>query len=590
MRMWEILLGATARYRWMLTAGILTMWLTGYTQTEFRGFWVDGFNEGFHTPEQVDTLLRRVRAAKLNAVIVQMRKRGDAHYFSPLEPFATQQQAGFDALAYLIEKAHGESPRIEVHVWVNSHPIWPGSSWPSDPKHILNRFPEVQTEDYEGKRITEVGYGGDWGHPLYHEWFTRVVLDIVRRYDIDGIHFDYIRYTGERWGYNPVSVARFHRRYGREGKPDPTDPLWKQWRRDQVTAVVRKIYAQATALKPHLKVSAALITWGDGPQNTDDWVNRSAYRAVFQDWQGWLKEGILDMAIPMVYYNEANPRYAEFFRRWATFLKDHQHGRIGVVGIGNYLNTIENTLKQVEFARQPSPSGNRVYGVNFFSYAATTGSGSEEGSHRYEEAFYTALGDYFGEWVPTPPMPWKRSPTTGHLMGTVLNATDFSPVDGATVEVYQAGSLVRTLTTDGNGFFAAVHLPAGVYALTVRVEGLPAQQVSQVWVAPGMGVNLPLLVGETPVLALRRVESVADLPDDVEVILLGKIVAQDWLSSEQPLIVRDALSEATVQVQLAAPSVPLLQGERVAVRGKLQTLPNGTRILAHATVKWLGAF
>jgi uncharacterized lipoprotein YddW (UPF0748 family) len=320
------------RRGWTLVAGIaMTMALT-QAQAEFRGFWVDGFNEGFHTPEQVDTLLQRVRAAQMNAVIVQMRKRGDAHYLSPLEPFATQQQSGFDALAYLIQKAHGEAPRLEVHVWVNCHPIWPGSGWPNDPKHILNRSPEIQTEDYDGNRITAVGYGGDWGHPLYHEWFTKVVLDIVRRYEIDGIHFDYIRYTGERWGYNPVSVARFNRRYGRTGKPDPTDPLWSQWRRDQVSAVVRKIYAQATTLKPPLKVSAALITWGDGPQTSDDWVNRSAYRAVFQDWQGWLKEGILDMAIPMVYYDESNPSRAAFFRNWATFLKDHQHGRIGVVG------------------------------------------------------------------------------------------------------------------------------------------------------------------------------------------------------------------------------------------------------------------
>ncbi len=74
-------------------AGIaMTIALT-QAQAEFRGFWVDGFNEGFHTPEQVDTLLQRVRAAQMNAVIVQMRKRGDAHYLSPLEPFATQQQS-----------------------------------------------------------------------------------------------------------------------------------------------------------------------------------------------------------------------------------------------------------------------------------------------------------------------------------------------------------------------------------------------------------------------------------------------------------------------------------------------------------------
>ncbi|MCS6918680.1 MAG: family 10 glycosylhydrolase [Fimbriimonadales bacterium] len=577
------------RYGWTLVAGMAMMFYAAQAQTEFRGFWVDGFNQGFHTPEQVDTLLQRVSAAKLNAVVVQMRKRGDAHYDSKLEPTATQQQAGFDALAYLIEKAHNATPRIEVHVWVNCHPIWPGSGWPNDPKHILNRYPEVQTEDYDGKRVTEVGYGGDWGHPIYHEWFTKVVLDIVRRYDIDGIHFDYIRYTGERWGYNPVSVERFNRRYGRTGKPEPTDPLWKQWRRDQVSAVVRKIYAQATALKPNLKVSAALITWGDGPQNTDDWVNRSAYRAVFQDWQGWLKEGILDMAIPMVYYNEANPRFAEFYRRWATFLKDHQHGRVGVVGIGNYLNSTENTLKQIEFARQPSPSGNRVQGVNFFSYAATTGVGTEEGAQMYQEPFYAALGDYFQAWVPTPPMPWKQAPTAGHLMGTVLNAANLAPVDGATVEVYQAGSLLRTLTTDGNGFFAAVHLPAGVYALLIRADGLPAQSVSQVWVSAGMGVNLPILLGETNALAVRRIESLARMPDGTPVALIGTIVAQDWLAPQQPLVVRDALGDARIAVQVAAPALPLLAGDRAALRGVLQTSPNGERMLTNATVKWLGA-
>ncbi len=562
---------------------------TNSQQAEFRGFWVDGFNQGFHTPEQVDLLLQRVRAAKLNAVIVQMRKRGDAHYASLLEPSATQQQAGFDALAYLIEKAHHETPRVEVHVWVNSHPIWPGGGWPSDPKHILNRYPEIQTEDYDGKRITEVGYGGDWGHPLYHEWFTKVVLDIVRRYDIDGIHFDYIRYTGERWGYNPVSIERFNRRYGRTGKPDPADPLWKQWRRDQVTAVVRKIYAQATALKPRLKVSAALITWGDGPQNTDDWVNRSAYRAVFQDWQGWLKEGILDMAIPMVYYNEANPRHAEFYRRWATFLKDHQHGRIGVVGIGNYLNSIENTLQQIEFARAPSPSGNRVYGVNFFSYAATTGVGTEEGARLYQEPFYAALGDYFKEWVPTPPMPWKLAPTAGHLMGTVLNAADLTPVEGATVEIYQAGSLVRTLTADGNGFFAAVHLPAGVCSLIVRADGLPAQQLSSVWVTAGMGVNLPILLGDTEAVAVRRLESLANLPDGTPVLIAGKVVVQNWLSPDLSLIVRDALSNETVEIQVAVPALPLLQGDRVAAKGIVRTRADGTRVIENAVAQWLGA-
>ncbi|MEN3001357.1 MAG: family 10 glycosylhydrolase [Armatimonadota bacterium] len=558
-------------------------------QAEFRGFWVDGFNEGFHTPEEVDTLLRRVREANMNALIVQMRKRGDAHYFSPFEPFAANQQPGFDALSYLIEKAHSMQPPIEVHVWVNCHPIWPGSGWPPDPKHVLNRFPEIQTESLQGGRITEVGYGMDWGHPLANAFFTRVVLDIVRRYDIDGLHFDYIRYTGEQWGYNPVSVERFNRRYGRTGIPAPTDPLWKQWRRDQVTAIVRKVYANAVAIKPQIKISAALITWGDGPRDTDDWVNRSAYSRVFQDWRGWLEEGILDMAIPMIYYHQANPERARFYQNWVNFLKDHQYGRHGVAGIGNYLNSHADTLQQIEIARAPSPKGNRLMGVNFFSYAATSGNGTENGSQRYEEDFYRMLGTRaFPEWVPTPPMDWKRFPTRGHLMGTVLHARDLSWVDGATVELYRHGMRLRQMQTDGTGFYAFVHLEPGVYSLTVRAEGSPAAHTQTVVITPGLTTALHWLLGETDAQRLHRLESLHGLPDGTRVLLAPKRVLRNCESRDQPLLIGELLGERAIEVHLREWTLPWLEGDRVAVLGTLATQPDGSRILTDAIVQWLG--
>lgn len=568
---------------------MLTMTFTQtQIETEFRAFWVDGFNEGFHTPEEVDTLLRRVREANMNAVIVQMRKRGDAHYFSPLEPFAANQKPGFDALAYLIEKAKTESPPIEVHVWVNCHPIWPGSSWPNDPKHLLNRFPEIQTENVSGDRITDVGYGMDWGHPLANEWFARVVLDIVSRYDIDGIHFDYIRYTGEQWGYNPVSVERFNRRYGRTGKPEPTDPLWKQWRRDQVTAVVRKIATQARALKPQLKVSAALITWGDGPKDTADWVNRSAYSRVFQDWRGWLEEGLLDMAIPMIYYNQANPERARFYQNWINFLKDHQYGRHGIVGIGNYLNTWENTAEQVRLAREPSPRGNRPVGVCFFSYAATSGRGTEDGSNRYEEGFYTFLRTLFPKWVPTPPMDWKRFPTTGHLMGTLVNARDLTPLDGATVELYRNGTLYKTLTTDGTGFFAGVHLPPGQYTLIIRAEGIPAFSLPALQITPGITTVFHHALGETDALRLNSIRSLQDLPEGTRVLLMGKEVVETVDQQATSLRIRDLLDGAEVEVFPQKMQFPWLKGERVAVLGTVRVRPNGTRQIVNAQIRWLG--
>jgi hypothetical protein len=185
-------------------------------------------------------------------------------------------------------------------------------------------------------------------------------------------------------------------------------------------------------------------------------------------------------------------------------------------------------------------------------------------------------------------MAWKIAPTAGHLMGTVLDARTLTPVDGATVEVYREGSLVRTLTTDGNGFFAAVHLPAGVYALIARAEGLPARSLGAVWVAAGMGVNLPVLLGKAEAQTVRRIESLAQLPDGTPVLLLNKVVAADWLQADAPLQIRDALGEATAAVRVDAPALPLLQGDRVAVLGTLRKDAGGTVVIEQARVHWLG--
>jgi uncharacterized lipoprotein YddW (UPF0748 family) len=558
-------------------------------EPEFRGFWAEGYNQGLRSKEEVDALVERARKANMNALIVQMRKRGDAHYFSLYEPFATNVQSGFDVLAYLIEQAHNGTPRLEVHVWVNSHPLWPGSSWPSEPEHVLNRFPEIQTEDADGNRRTEVGYSGDWGHPRTNDWFYRVLMDIVRRYDVDGIHFDYIRYTGEKWGYNPVSVERFNAFHHRSGKPEPADPLWKQWRRDQVTQVVRKIYLGAVALKPQIKVSAALITWGDGPKDTDDWVNKAAYRSVFQDWQSWLKEGILDMGVPMIYYNQANERYREFYRNWITFLKDHQQGKIGVIGIGNYLNSLDNTFIQIDLAREPSPSGNRAAGLNFFSYAATQGSGTEEGVKWNDDAFYPALTQKFPGWASVPLMTWKQHPTTGHLKGTVLQAAGLSWVDGATVEIVRDGSPVKMLTTDGTGFYGAVHLQPGIYSIMVRAPGVPSQHVGRVLVSPGLVTSVNFLVGQSKMQTVRTLQGLQSLPVKTLVTLPDKVVVEGTKELGGQIRIRDLLGGEAITVEIGESKVPWVAGDVVTIQGILAQDRAGKSVIQKAIVQLVGS-
>ena len=69
-------------------------------------------------------------------------------------------------------------------------------------------------------------------------------MDILTNYNVDGLNFDYIRYSSTKEGYNPVTITRFNRLFNRTGKPATSDPVWTQFRRDQVTALLREVYLE----------------------------------------------------------------------------------------------------------------------------------------------------------------------------------------------------------------------------------------------------------------------------------------------------------------------------------------------------------
>src|SRR6266536_2488739 len=93
---------------------------------ELRAVWVDAFHDGFKTRAQVDDLVAWARSANLNALFVQVRRRGDAYYLKSFEPRAEDPDLapGFDALQYLIDRAHQGPQRLQVHAWLATLPIW----------------------------------------------------------------------------------------------------------------------------------------------------------------------------------------------------------------------------------------------------------------------------------------------------------------------------------------------------------------------------------------------------------------------------------------------------------------------------------
>ena len=476
---------------------------------EFRGMWVNAWNTGLQNASQVTTLVNQLRAGNFNAVIPQVRRRGDAFYNSHFEPHATgTTPADFDALADLIVKAHNTNagPYIEVHAWLVTYHIKQGFSMPPQPDHPLNLHPDWLLLHVNGTNFIANEYTFDPGHPEVQRHTFNVAMDIVTNYNVDGINFDYIRYSNIDEGYNPVTVARFNQRFARTGQPAIADPLWKQFRRDQITGLLRKIYLNVMAVKPQVKVSADTITWDPGPTSDAQWYSSSAaWNSVLQDWRGWMEEGILDLNVPMNYFRETTHPVA--YDNWMNFVKDHQFNRHAVIGPGTYLNSISNAIVQMREARYVSPGGNYAVGVCGYDYNTPYLSGGGQFG-----TFHTFLTNspstndpispaLFAQPASIPPMPWKTTPTKGHLMGTVFMGNLTNGLDGAVVTL--TGPANRSQTNDATGFYGFVDLPPGNYTVQAMFPGYSTIS-SNVTVNVGAVAtqNLPLsLLGPPAIVA-----------------------------------------------------------------------------------------
>lgn len=552
---------------------------TPSARPELRAFWVDGFNDGFKTPAQCDTLLARLRAMHCNAVFVQMRKRADAYYQSHYEGWARDDGQQFDALQYLCDHAHRKGqPRIQVHAWINACAIGGNVSAGA----LTKLHPEWLSLSDTGADFDTESTKIDPGNPDAAEWTFRVYMDVVRHYDVDGIHLDFIRYGGDgktvgHWGYNPVSVARYNRRYKATGRPRWNDERWRAWRRAQVTALVRRVYVNATALKPRLIVSAATICWGDAPRSDAEYEAKSAsYMEVFAPWRDWMREGLLDLNCPMTYFQAAKslPKW----QGWNTFAKNHQYGRQAALGVGAYLNAVPSSLAMVRDTRAVTPSGHRAAGAVLYCYDTPTGINGQEVEGG--TALFEALSTVFARDVPPPIMPWKERPQTGALMGILLSGDALTPVDGAKVTATRRdGRVRRTGESDGNGWFGLVNLTPGAY------------HVKAVWAGGAYETDMQVRRGETarttalapgqvPVTA--QVAGIGTQPEDEKILLNGIVVTSGSDRLGDHFFVADGLGQTPIQVDAPHLVPPTVMGDRVVVAGTLHHTSAGAMVQANA--------
>ena len=209
------------------------------------------------TPAQCDLLLARVRAAHMNAVLIQVRKRSDAYYASHYEPWATDDPEHFDALAYVCRTGPraGSAPPPGSRLGQRLCRRRPRGAAAAGANHPEWLSLSDTGNDFDGES-TKI----DPGNPAAADWTYRVYLDIVRTTTLTAPPrlYPLWRLGQDRGplGIQPRLRRPLHARYGAAGPPVWNDPRWLQWRRDQVTAFVRRVSVEAHALKPHLIVSA----------------------------------------------------------------------------------------------------------------------------------------------------------------------------------------------------------------------------------------------------------------------------------------------------------------------------------------------
>ena len=347
------------------------------------------------SPEKIATMVEKASLNGFNTLIVQVRGRGDAYYRSRREPRAIElkdQPLEFDPLAVTLAEAKQRG--LKVHAWINTSLLANLDALPADPKHVYNKHPDwlavpraVAAELYkmsprdpryrerivEWSKANRAELEGVYTGPAnskVRDHIYKIWMDILKDYEVDGLHFDYVRLASPDFDYSRTSLKKFRKwlepklsaaeRLQLNGSlkqnplaaPDAYPDKFGDFQREQITMLVERIYRGVKKRKPRVTVSAAVFA-----------NDENAYKRRFQDWRRWLAMGILDVACPMAYSTDTAVFQKQIEVATSTA---HAAGRQVWAGIGAYRIPVESTVEKIGVAR-----GLGAEGIILFSYDFT---------------------------------------------------------------------------------------------------------------------------------------------------------------------------------------------------------------------------
>jgi len=304
--------------------------------------------------EMID-IIDRLSRAHFNTVFIQVRLRGNVIYKSKIEPLSPYIQGNnavstrYDPLSFAIVECHKRG--IECHAWVVCYPMGAEKIKGED-----NLSPALKKNKDKTKRYNGEFYL-DPGNPHAQTYLLSIVEEILTKYDIDGVHLDYIRYPD-----NPADFPDndTFRRYGKYFSDK------NAWRTDNVNRLVYAVYDMVKYRKPWVQVSSSVLGFYD---NSVSGVSPSRYRtalSVHQDPENWLQAGKLDFVVPMMYHN------ADLFFPFADDWQQRTHGRLLISGLGVYrldekdLNWDRQEItRQINYLRDRHIAGNALFRTRY---------------------------------------------------------------------------------------------------------------------------------------------------------------------------------------------------------------------------------
>ena len=289
------------------------------TTTETRALWVQ--RGSLATPQNIATLVKSAREHGFNTLLVQVRGRGDSYYLGGIEPRGVEllrQPSDFDPLATVLDAGHAAGLRI--HAWINVNLISSAAELPSAREHLIYRRPawlmvprdigqqlaaqEPDSPGYLGTlarwtRTRSAEIEGLYISPIVPdaaEYTDSIVRTLVRRYPVDGIHFDYARYPNDRFDYSRLAIRESARRCVRIPEstrrlldaqeqddlfayPDSLPDQWREFRVSRMTALIDRLHATVKRERPDALVSIAVVP-----------DVREAEHHRLQNWGAWARQ------------------------------------------------------------------------------------------------------------------------------------------------------------------------------------------------------------------------------------------------------------------------------------------------------------